>query len=820
MKNLFKHLFIAMMAFSATTLHAQQEITVALGDTLTLTSTNEGIKYAWSLSTDGRTFYTIPNETGRTLKTRIFGENYYRVRWTNEANKSTYADTVKVVLPSFSYALKNYDVTAGQGYVEENGKSGSGISIPFQKTIEGNNNKLGVTEKLTNWSNAKAHAAYFIITPSGVVNLRMNVTFRKNCMAQFRMRIYDTDTPDSLIAENVVSFNGTGEPQEIPMIRFNLGKSGYHKYDLECVRGNTNIISINKWTFDLEKKVEPFSPTIMMSPSIHIFGYSSTNPKVPSGDAYDWAYLEVKTPGGDKVVNANYVMSLGVLAGYMGIQVGEGGAHRTVLFSQWDSGDTDSDPNLPDHLRSTAVDTGDGVIAQRFGGEGTGVQSFRNNGAFWHFDKYVQFITHCRNELATYESIENGKPVTKQQRNMLISAWWNAQDEKGWQYISTLRVANRNSFIDSWYSFVECFVNYNGEEIRTGFFRNGYAKARSGNQKWYHMNKATFGHNNGGTHMGARNDIWQDVDPEDKFAWVMRTGGFTNKAHIGKCQVPLRSTNTPVDTIDLDLLLAREEQAFETERRRLDSLNAIKKASYDKSNWELISFSSEEKTGEQTNGRAAQIIDGDNKTYWHSEWKAKEAKVPHSFVIDMKDAIDINAFYFAMSGGEARFQKEITIEGSLDNENWTKIYENNDCPKPKTGYSTGEYLLRMDSTATARYLKLTINKVHTGVNFARINEFSVLKLETPTSIDNIEENSKVRFYTKGSSICIDAPCDMQSAKVSVYSTAGNKVTECTVDNVNTNDVISLHSFSITPGIYTVLLENAEGKRYTGKVAIK
>ena len=154
MKNLFKHLFVAMMAFSATTLHAQQEITVALGDTLTLTSTNEGIKYAWSLSTDGRTFYTIPNETGRTLKTRIFGENYYRVRWTNEANKSTYADTVKVVLPSFSYALKNYDVTAGQGYVEENGKSGSGISIPFQKTIEGNNNKLGVTEKLTNWSNA------------------------------------------------------------------------------------------------------------------------------------------------------------------------------------------------------------------------------------------------------------------------------------------------------------------------------------------------------------------------------------------------------------------------------------------------------------------------------------------------------------------------------------------------------------------------------------------------------------------------------------------------------------------------------------------
>ncbi|MBR5150207.1 MAG: hypothetical protein IKW61_02780, partial [Bacteroidaceae bacterium] len=161
MKTYLKFFLAAVMALSFTALHAQKEITVALGDSVTFTSTNEGIKYAWSLSTDGKTFYTIPNATERTLKVRVFGENYYRVRWTNEANKSTYADTVKVVLPSFSYALKNYDVTAGQGYVEENGKSGSGISIPFQKTIEGNNNKLGVTEKLTNWSNAKAHAAYF-----------------------------------------------------------------------------------------------------------------------------------------------------------------------------------------------------------------------------------------------------------------------------------------------------------------------------------------------------------------------------------------------------------------------------------------------------------------------------------------------------------------------------------------------------------------------------------------------------------------------------------------------------------------------------------
>jgi hypothetical protein len=126
----------------------------------------------------------------------------------------------------------------------------------------------------------------------------------------------------------------------------------------------------------------------------------------------------------------------------------------------------------------------------------------------------------------------------------------------------------------------------------------------------------------------------------------------------------------------------------------------------------------------------------------------------------------------------------------------------------------------MDSTATARYLKLTINKVHTGVNFARINEFSVLKLEVPTLIEDLKADKAVRFYTKGASICVDAPCNMASAKVSVYSADGQIVTSCVTEEVAANDVISVHSFSIVPGIYVVTLEDAAGKTYTGKVAVK
>ena len=824
MKNYLRLLFVTALAFTFSTSNAQKEITVAIGDSLTLTSTNEGTKYVWSLSTDGVNFYTLPDETGRTLKIRVHGENYYRVRWTNAEGKSTFADTVKVVLPTINYAKKNYAITAGHGYVEVDGKSGSGISIPAEKSDkEGDGDRLRVTQKLTNWSNKNAHAVYYFNTPTGVVNLKMNVTLKKKTTGRFRMRIYDTDTPDSLIAENIISFTGTGSEQVIPVITCNLGKAGYNKYDLECIYGNTNITSINKWLFDLEKNVEPYSPTILMSPSLHIFSWRSTHPQFPSGQAFDWAYEEVMIPGGDSIVNANYVMSLGVLAGYMGIQVGEGGAHRTILFSQWDSGDTDSDPNLPDHLRSTAVDTGEGVIAKRFGGEGTGVQSFRNNGAFWQFNKYVQFITHCRSELATYEVEENGKVVTKSQRNMLVSAWWNAQDEKGWQYISTLRVANRSSFIDSWYSFVECFVNYNGQEKRFGYFRNGYAKHRTGSKKWYHMNKADFGHNNGGTAMGKRNDIWQDVDPKDKFAWVMRTGGFYNKSHIGTCEVPLRTKNTPVDTINIKALLAREELAIANEKARLDSMAELKKYKYDNTKWELLSFSDEEPTGELSKGEnyglAKSIIDDDLKTYWHSQWQAKTAPLPHNFVIDCKDTIEINAFYFNISNddrtGDSRLQKDILIEGSLDNNTWYNIYENTNCP------NSTDYVLKLDNNEKVRYLRLTIRGTQTGITYTRINEFGAALYPTTAIDDNIEfDTEKVKIYTIGNSICIDAPETMNSAKVDVYSASGSLVVSHTYDDIIKDDRISIHSLNFVSGIYTVRVETDKGETYTGKVAIK
>ena len=185
----------------------------------------------------------------------------------------------------------------------------------------------------------------------------------------------------------------------------------------------------------------------------------------------------------------------------------------------------------------------------------------------------------------------------------------------------------------------------------------------------------------------------------------------------------------------------------------------------------------------------------------------------------MKEPLELNAFAFDLSGGKERFQKEILIEASLDNENWVTIYENKNCPTPQEGYKTGGYLLRMDSVTTARYLRLTIKKIHTDVVFARLNEFSVLNLPM-TSIGTIDkESEEASIYVKGNCVYVDAPTATESATIDIYSLSGKKVVTRTIADILAGDVISVHSFDLIPGVYTVRYTTAEGKTYSAKVKI-
>lgn len=65
-----------------------------------------------------------------------------------------------------------------------------------------------------------------------------------------------------------------------------------------------------------------------------------------------------------------------------------------------------------------------------------------------------------------------------------------------------------------------------------------------------------------------------------------------------------------------------------------------------KSDWTVVDFDSEERTGEgANNGRAIHAIDNNVNTFWHSQWQGATPPYPHHLTIDMGDVYTLNGIY-------------------------------------------------------------------------------------------------------------------------------------------------------------------------------
>ena len=70
----------------------------------------------------------------------------------------------------------------------------------------------------------------------------------------------------------------------------------------------------------------------------------------------------------------------------------------------------------------------------------------------------------------------------------------------------------------------------------------------------------------------------------------------------------------------------------------------------DRSGW-TVTASSQEASGEGAgNGVASCIIDGNNSTFWHSQWSGSEPGYPHWFMIDMKEVKSFDEFEYVSRG--------------------------------------------------------------------------------------------------------------------------------------------------------------------------
>ena len=792
---------------------AQSPLVVDRGGTVELNAADGYTDYQWQVSSDSKYFVNLPDGKVQHLQKKVFAPVYFRVMAKDKELKNVYLDTLDVKTTALTYAPDFSISGTGHGYVEtrQGEVLGKGISVPEDR-VDG---VAGTTKKLTNWTNGNAMVVYYFNHPQDVVDteLYLKVQYGRNVV--LRIKVFDPEQMAAPIAENTIALRGTGKEQKVSLVGYDFPRKAYFRYQIECLSGWKYIQEFTKFHHYSPSDVKTYKPAYLSSPSVHLGSWKSTSPVAPRGHAYDWCYQEVMMP---KIsdVQGTYVMSLGVLAGYMGIQMSgydkNGESLHGVIFSMWDDGSTDKDPNLPLNLRANVLDHNEKVEASRFGNEGTGMKTYMH-GHNWECDTFVQFITNCRPERYRYKVVVNGKEEYRVQDNTLVSAWFNAQDGKGWQYMATLRIPNRNKPMDSWYSFLENYNAPSGQALRKGFYKNGYGRAKS-SKRWFHFNDVRFGHTDGGNNIGARTDYAQGASDEIPGAFFMQNGGYLSHKETAK-QVPLNTDNTPVDTINLAVLEARVDQAIANEKNQIEKEELFKENILDKKGWELIDFSSEETSGEGENGRAALTIDGDVNTYWHTQWRGGAAQYPHHLTVDMKETYDINGMMITMSGGNGRYVKAFDLYLSDDAEHWTKVYSEDDAPN-KVSFN-----FFLDKPAPGRYFKLVITdgRAESGCH-VRINEIEVSGQPVATGVENLKVGAELLdVKTGGSGIDLSFLKSAEKASVTLCRADGAMVFNEVYQRLSAGENVLIPMGSHLHGVY-VLSCDIDGKTYTQQVIWK
>ena len=200
--------------------------------------------------------------------------------------------------------------------------------------------------------------------------------------------------------------------------------------------------------------------------SVHLWYAADPPARAAEADAfYNEITVEKSAPG-------TYFMACGFKMGYFGIQQLANGK-KVVLFSVWEPGRGNDPSATPEQRRVKAVDVGNNVRVKRFGGEGTGGQSF--------YDYDWQVGQACR--FAVFAKPDG-------ERTQFAGYFYVAEEDR-WQHLATFSTLANGHLLSGLYSFVEDFRR-DGESAtrsRRAQFGNGWVRA---GQQWLPLTGARF----------------------------------------------------------------------------------------------------------------------------------------------------------------------------------------------------------------------------------------------------------------------------------------------------------------------------------------
>jgi hypothetical protein len=245
--------------------------------------------------------------------------------------------------------------------------------------------------------------------------------------------------------------------------------------------------------------------------SVHV-GYTAE-----AGNAF---YVEATVRAS---ADGTYFCAAGFNSGYFGIQQLANGK-KLAIFSVWDKHAGDDPKKVPEEKRVKNLHKGEGVRVGRFGGEGTGGQSF------YDFDW---------KEGDTYRFLVTADEVTGDPGRMAFSGHLYLPAKKEWLHMVTFSTETDKKKLGGYYSFVEDFKRdrKSTEKVRTAEYGNAWVRVE---KEWKPVTEARFtADSNPVTNIDA--GLTKAAD-----RWFISTGGDTeNKTTKLREKMPLPKEAKP-----------------------------------------------------------------------------------------------------------------------------------------------------------------------------------------------------------------------------------------------------------------------------------
>lgn len=371
------------------------------------------------------------------------------------------------------------------------------IPIGGNTYLTSGNNGLVTNQGITKWSAYDSVFSTYFASDSDF-NAEIYVRVKSN-QGRSKIKVIVNDLEESTIEVNSTSY------VTISVGSFQINADNYNKIDLIGIERSGNEFA-------------EVSDIMISAPDFIQFNFVRNNQdnnfhwgrrgasvhlrhQFPPNTDIQWFYSEINVPVDNDVIGS-FFMANGFSEGYFGFQVNSA-SERRILFSVWSPYTTDNPNQIPEEFRIQLLDKGDDVVAQNFGGEGSGGQSFLRYD--WQAGQTYGFLTGVQPD-------GNG--------NTIYTSYFYTPASNQWFLIARFLRPKTTTWYKGANSFLENFNPATGYIRRSGTYKNQWVRDTNG--VWSELSSATFTHDNTAT-LGYRLDYSGGIREN---GFYLENGGF------------------------------------------------------------------------------------------------------------------------------------------------------------------------------------------------------------------------------------------------------------------------------------------------------